>query len=57
MFLVSDGIGRREQRVRNYLTQEPILAVLLAAGNFEWTVYRAIMCLGCEPNAELRAVV
>lgn len=54
MFLVNDGIKRRELRVTKYLHKEPIIAVLLAAGNFEWTLYRAIISLGKEPNVELR---
>ncbi len=54
MFLVNDGIKRREHRVRNYLHKEPIIAVLLAAGNVEWTLYRAIISLCSEPNVELR---
>lgn len=54
MFLVNDGIERRERRVRSFLRREPIIAVLLAAGNFEGTLYRAIISLGQDPNVELR---
>jgi hypothetical protein len=54
MFLVNDGFERRERRVRSFLYREPVVAVLLAAGNFEWTLYRAIVSLGNDPNVELR---
>jgi hypothetical protein len=33
---------------------ETIIAVLLAAADFEWTLRRAILALGCTPNVDLR---
>lgn len=54
MFLAGDNAGRREQKVRSYLSREPGISLLLAAVNFEWTVSRAVLFLSRTPNAELR---
>ncbi len=54
MFLVGDQPQFREKRIREFLSREPAIAVLLAAAHFEWTVSRAIMFLSRTPNKELR---
>lgn len=55
MFLASDRVKHREQKVRRFLSSEPGIALLLAAVNFEWTVCRAVLFLSQTPNADLRA--
>ncbi len=55
MFLARDRKGDREQRVRACLSSDPGVALLLAAVNFEWTVWRAIKFLSQTPNRDLQA--
>lgn len=58
MFLVSDKTENREKRIRNFLTKDDCaIAVLLAAAHFEWSVSRAILALGTNPNKELRTIL
>lgn len=54
MFLASDRVIHREQKIRRFLSSEPGLALILAAVNFEWTMSRAILFLSKTANAELR---
>ena len=54
MFLVSDTIQGRHEKIRSFLDKEPAIAVLLAAADFEWTVRRAILACGRSPMKELR---
>ncbi|GAB4211529.1 MAG: hypothetical protein OHK0012_04180 [Synechococcales cyanobacterium] len=54
MFLVSDSSTSREERIREILTEDPPLAVLLSVIHFEWTVRRAIIALGVSLNIEIR---
>jgi hypothetical protein len=54
MFLVSDTLQDRQAKVRRFLTDEPAIAVLLAAADFEWTIRRAILLLGVDPNLDIR---
>ena len=54
MFLVADTIERRHTKIRAYLPAEPVVAVLLAAVDFEWTVRRAIVALGTNSNRTIR---
>ena len=54
MFFVSDTLESRQIKVRSFLNDEPAIAVLLAAADFEWTVRRAILLLGKDPNVEIR---
>ena len=54
MFLVSDTLQSRQDKVRSFLVHEPAIAVLLAAADFEWTVRRAILALGYRPNSIIR---
>jgi hypothetical protein len=57
MFLVSDRIERRHQRIESFLRTEPIIAILLAAVDFEWTMRRAVIALGTSTSREIRDVV
>lgn len=42
MFLIKDSPEQRQNKIRSFLTGEPVVAMLLAAADFEWTVRRAI---------------
>lgn len=54
MFFVADTHDYKKQYILEYLNKEPMIAVLLAAANFEWTVGRCIMFFSIIPNVELR---
>jgi hypothetical protein len=54
MFLVSDTPKARHEKIRSFLEREPVIAVLLAAVDFEWTVRRAILALGRNPTKFIR---
>ncbi len=54
MFFVADGREAKKYKIMEYLTREPMISVLLAAANFEWTVGRCILFLSKSPNRELR---
>ena len=54
MFLASEDPKQREAKIQQYLHGDPSSAVLGAAGNFEWTVCRAILFLSTTPNREVR---
>lgn len=54
MFFVGDKPHDRERKIRNYLSEDPMIAILLAAANFEWTVGRCIIFLSSSPNVEVR---
>ncbi|MCB1634529.1 MAG: hypothetical protein KDI51_08065 [Xanthomonadales bacterium] len=57
-FMVRDDQFARHDRIRGFLTDgEPVIAVILAATDFEWTVRRAILALGTSPNFDIRAGV
>ena len=57
-FLVGDSQADRHSKIRGFLSEgEPVIAVLLAAADFEWTVRRAILALGTSPNVEIRSGV
>jgi len=57
-FLVDDTQPDRHDRIRLFLAnRENVIAVLLAAADFEWTVRRAILALGTSPNADIRSKV
>jgi hypothetical protein len=55
MFLVRDSNATREIRIKQFLSEDASLSVLLAVINFEWTVRRAIIALGTSPNVTVRA--
>lgn len=54
MFFVADTRENKKKQIRMHLLREPMLAVLMAAANFEWTVGRCILFFGFEPNVNLR---
>jgi hypothetical protein len=54
MFLVSDTLESRHKRIRSFLDRESVIAILLAAADFEWTVRRAILALGRSPTKCIR---
>lgn len=54
MFFVGDKPHHREKKIRKYLNEDPMIAILLAAANFEWTVGRCIIFFSASPNIELR---
>lgn len=54
MFLVSEKIEDRENRIRSFLESDHHIAVLLAAIHFEWTVRRVMIALSKSPNREIR---
>jgi hypothetical protein len=57
-FLVGDSQPTRHARIKGFLTEEePVISVILAAADFEWTVRRAILALGRSPNANIRTGV
>jgi hypothetical protein len=54
-FLVDDKQPERHAKIKSFLeNRENVIAVLLAATDFEWTVRRAILALGTSPNADIR---
>jgi len=54
MFFVNDTQTQRHKKIRSFLKTEPMIAVLLSAADFEWTVRRAILALGKSPNVDIR---
>ncbi|MBX7141822.1 MAG: hypothetical protein K1X63_12155 [Chitinophagales bacterium] len=54
MFFVSDSEEFKKSKIRDYLNGEPMIAILLAAANWEWSVGRCILFFGNRPNLELR---
>jgi hypothetical protein len=54
MFRVGEDKEIKERKIRTYLAIEPMIAVLLAAANFEWTVGRCILFMSPSPNVEIR---
>jgi hypothetical protein len=54
MFLINDTLEARHQTIRNFLLSDRMIAVILAAADFEWTVRRAILGLGISPTKEIR---
>ncbi len=54
MFFVSDTQRYKGKIIKERLNREPMIAVLLAAVNFEWTVSRCILFLSNSPNVKLR---
>jgi hypothetical protein len=54
VFLIKDSSPSREERIKQFLLEDPPLAALLAVVHFEWTIRRAIIALGTSPNVEIR---
>ena len=57
MFLVDDTLEKRQAYIKRQLKYDPILAVFLAAADFEWTIRRAILALGRNPTKYIREEV
>ncbi len=57
MFLASEMPESRHQKIRCFLPKEPVIAILLAAVDFEWTVRRAVIALGKNTNRHIRDTV
>ena len=55
MFLATEKLEAREQRVWAHFLRDGSVGLLVAAVNFEWTVTRAILFLSQTPTSELRA--
>lgn len=55
MFLVQDSSLSRENRIEQFLTDDPSLSALLSVVHFEWTIRRAIIALGKSPNVVVRS--
>lgn len=57
-FMVGDRQPERHERIRQFIKDgEPVISVLLATADFEWTVRRAILALGVSPNTHIRQSV
>lgn len=54
VYFVSDRRDLKRSRILRTLTREPMIAVLLAAANVEWTIGRCILVLGASPTTEIR---
>jgi len=54
MFLASDHVDHRENKIRSFISSEPGVALLLAAVNVEWTISRAVLFLSTTENVVLR---
>lgn len=54
MFLVKDSSLSRENRIKQFLNEDPSLSALLSVIYFEWTARRAIIALGTSPNVVVR---
>jgi hypothetical protein len=52
-FLVGDSRSARREKIISFLAEDPVVSVLLAAADFEWTVSRAIVALGRGTNVEI----
>jgi hypothetical protein len=50
MFLVKDSSLSRENRIIQFLPEDPALSALLAVIHFEWTTRRAIIALSISPK-------
>lgn len=57
MFLATDKLEHRHKKIRSFLPSEPVIAILLAAVDFEWTVRRAVIALGSSSNRTIRDTV
>lgn len=55
MFLVSDSSQAREDKIKQFLADDPSLSALLSVIHFEWTIRRAIIALGTSPNVIVRS--
>jgi hypothetical protein len=56
MFLYKDKQPKRHEHICSFLKKEPVVAVILAASDFEWTVRRAILALASLPTKEVKKI-
>lgn len=57
-FLVKDSQIERHEKIIGFLNDgETVIATLLAAVDFEWTVRRGVLALGHSSNVEIRSGV
>ena len=56
MFLYTDKQSNRHEHIRSFLLKEPVVAVVLAATDFEWTIRRAILSLSALPTKHIKEV-
>ena len=54
MFLVYDSHVERVKKIRSLIDFDIVIAVIVAAVYFEWTVRRAILALGASPTKYIR---
>jgi hypothetical protein len=54
MLLVKDTAESRHQLIRSFLRSDPMIAVILAAADFEWTIRRTILALGVSTTKEIK---
>jgi hypothetical protein len=54
VFLAGDQMEWRHRKIRSFLPDEPVIAIVLGAVDFEWTVRRAIIALGTNSNRHIR---
>jgi hypothetical protein len=54
MFFVLNYQRDKKAKIIGFLPKEPMIAVLLAAANFEWTVSRCILFFSYTPNVIVR---
>jgi hypothetical protein len=55
VFLVKDSSKAREERIKQFLNEDPALSALLSVIHVEWTLKRAIIALGHSPNVVVRS--
>lgn len=55
MFWVNGNQEERHAKINSFLNEEEaVIAVLLAAADFEWTIRRVIIALSRKPNVDVR---
>jgi hypothetical protein len=57
IFAIGYGSAEREERIRKYLDEDHIVAIILAATHFEWMIKRAIIKMSKNPTKRLREVL
>ena len=54
IFSVGYGSKKREEKILQYLEEDCIVAIILAAVHFEWMLKRTILKLSKSPTKKLR---
>jgi len=57
MFLVRDTREERTKQIRKLMELDPVIAVIMAAADFEWTCRRCVLALGKSPTKHIREKV